>query len=989
MTQKSLKKFFYFVIFIFLSAINILSVSPAFARETDSKTVCVGYYRGDPEFQWGFSDDERKSGYAYEYYQEIATLTGWNYKYVYGTREEVLGKLVSGEVDIVAGVTQTDELKGQVLFSEYDMGLEGEKRYFAVNSRRPELLEQLNRAQKELSSFFPDFLTTIQQNYYKEDSQKQSLTAEERNWLSEKGTLKVGYIQGNLPLSDQLEDGSPTGVFKDLLSSLSAYLDIPLEPVCYENVIHMEEGLRRGEVDAAFPLYSDFWITEQKGFFQTDSFISDRVMIIYRGDYRDNLMDKIAISETGVGQRYYVSIYYPNAEMVYYNTKRDSFEAIQNNEVNCMIGCASILQNFFARHSEYQNFNIAYLDTSEYFSMAVNRGENLLVGILNKAIRQMDKTSITSAMIQYSSVERTYTFTDFIRHYAVLIIGVLSIFFAILLGMFISFRHKTQAFNMEQARTRAALEDALGVAKSASEAKTIFLSNMSHDIRTPMNGIIGMTAIAEAHMDDPSRVRDCLSKITSSGKHLLALINEVLDMSKIESGEVCLNEEVFDLSVLMDDLITLNKQQADARNHYLVVHILGIVHERVVGDNLRIQQVFTNLVGNAIKYTPNGGRIEITLSEKPSGNPKLGCFEFVVKDNGIGMSEEYLPHIFEAFTRAESASVSRTQGTGLGMAIARNIIRMMDGDIVVKSILGQGSEFTVTLFLKLEEAENAEDTENTSCEEFSDLKILVVDEDQIAGEATCALLTRMGITGEWTAAGEEVLERIETNYKNNTGYYGVMIDWEMQGMGGAAMVSEIQKKFGDEGPVVIVSTYDQASIEAEALKAGARAFVEKPMFKSRLVHLFNKLLDHVTEEEATGLKELTQQVDFSGKRALMAEDNEINAEIAIEILGMTSLSVDWARDGREAVHMMERSEPGYYDCIFMDVQMPVMSGLEAARAIRELSHPDAESIPIFAMTANAFAEDVQAVLKAGMNEHISKPLNFEVLLKILNKYLNR
>ena len=275
-----------------------------------------------------------------------------------------------------------------------------------------------------------------------------------------------------------------------------------------------------------------------------------------------------------------------------------------------MIGCSSIFQRYFMEHAGYEDLNIAYLDTSENFGIAVSRGESILVEILNKAIRQMDNTVLTSAMVQYSNVEVSYTFIEFIRHYSIGVIAVLCVFFSILLRMYISFRRKTKFFNEEQAKTRAALEDALRAANVASDAKTSFLSSMSHDIRTPLNGIIGMTAIAGAHMDDPSRVQDCLMKITSSGKHLLALINEVLDMAKIESGEI------------------------------------------------------TNLVSNAIKYTPAGGEIEITLSEKPSGSPKLGRFEFMVQDNGIGMSEDYLPHVFEAFTRADNASVAHIQGTG-------------------------------------------------------------------------------------------------------------------------------------------------------------------------------------------------------------------------------------------------------------------------------------------------------------------------------------
>ena len=349
-----------------------------------------------------------------------------------------MSQLLTGEVDIVAGVYQTDKRSGQALFSKHDMGLKGEERYFAVNINRADLLDELNDAQDTLLASTPDFMTLLWQKYYGSNSGIQVLTNREKTWLNEKGSLNIGYVKGILPLSDQTEDGTPTGVIKELVSLLSAYIKIPLNLICYDNVALMEAGLRDGEIDAAFPIYSDFWITENKGFFQTDAFLSDRVMIVYEGDYRGDLMDKIALTETGVGQRYYVSIYYPNSETTYYATKADSIAAIKRGEVNCMIGCSSIFQRYFMEHAGYEDLNIAYLDTSENFGIAVSRGESILVEILNKAIRQMDNTVLTSAMVQYSNVEVSYTFIEFIRHYSIGVIAVLCVFFSILLRMYIS-----------------------------------------------------------------------------------------------------------------------------------------------------------------------------------------------------------------------------------------------------------------------------------------------------------------------------------------------------------------------------------------------------------------------------------------------------------------------------------------------------------------------------------------------------------------------
>lgn len=969
------------LLFLFLSAGNDMTAFSVFAAEETVQTVRVGYFKGDSRFQDGFSDEERKTGYAYEYYQAIAMLAGWNYEYVYGSREEVVEKLTSGEVDIIAGVHQTGKRSEQMLFSKNDIGLEGDPRYFAVNINREDLLEELDRAQSFLLSAHPDFETLLIKKYYDGNAQQQILTEQEKTWLAQKGVLHIGYVRNCLPLSDQAEDGTPTGVVKELLAQMGSYLKVALEPICYDNVLLMEEGLRCGEIDAAFPVYNDSWASERKGLSQTDTLVSDRVMLVYSGSYRNSLTDNIALSEENLEQGYYVSDNYPQAKIAYYNTRVDALNALLKGEANCIIGCSSILQRLILAKAEYQKFSVAYLEGTEEFSVAVRRGNNSLLKILNKSVHQTDEAIITDALIRYSSVDAPYSFTDFIRHYAVAVIAVLGALFTVLLLVFISYHRKANRFNIEQAKTRAALEVALDAADAASQAKTNFLSSMSHDIRTPMNGIIGMTAIAITHIDDSDRVKDCLAKITSSSKHLLALINEILDMSKIESGEISLCEETVNLSALMDDLITLNKPQADAREQDMAVRIINISHENVVGDGTRIQQVFTNLVSNAIKYTPSGGKIEVSLSEKPSGGSHQGCYEFVVKDNGEGMSEEFLPHIFEAFTRADNSSKNKTQGTGLGMAIVHKIVQMMGGTITVESALGKGSQFMVTLPLKVR------DVEEMAHADYAELSILVVDDDQIICESTCLSLSELGMESEWVLSGREAVDRIEVRHEEHNDYYAVLLDWKMPDMDGLETAREIRKRVGNDVPIIIISSYDWSDIEEEAMRAGVNGFIGKPLFRSRLVQLFDRLLGEESEEGNSGIKELTEGIDFTGKRALLAEDNELNAEIAMEILGMTGFAVEWAQNGRIAVDMLEHSESGYYDCIFMDVRMPVLDGISATKEIRALSHADAGTIPIFAMTANAYQDDVKAVLDAGMNEHIAKPLDIDVLMKMLKEYL--
>lgn len=533
----------------------------------------------------------------------------------------------------------------------------------------------------------------------------------------------------------------------------------------------------------------------------------------------------------------------------------------------------------------------------------------------------------------------------------------------------------------KEEQTKQALVDAYEAAKRADSAKSDFLSRMSHDIRTPMNVIIGMTAIAGAHLDDKERVTDCLSKITVSSRHLLSLINEVLDMSKIESGKVELNETEFNISDLIDNVISMMRSSTKAKNQHLRVHINNVVHEKVIGDDLRIRQAFVNLLSNSIKYTPPQGCIDLYIAEKNSNNPKLGFYEFIFKDNGIGMDEEFVNHIFEPFARANDSRVSREQGTGLGMAITNNLLHMMNGDINVKSKLGEGTEITVTMTLKLQE------TENVSYDKFVDLPILVADDEQFACESTCQMLNEMGMCSEWVLSGAEAIEKVIKRHETGNDYFAVILDWKMPEMDGIEATRRIRQLAGTDVTIIIISAYDWSDIELEARAAGADAFISKPLFKSRLAHLFHEIISGEKESKKEGEISSIEKEDFSGNRILLAEDNDLNAEITTEILNMMGAEVDRAENGKVLVDKFSDSKPDYYKLIFMDIQMPIMNGNEAASAIRSLPRKDAHSIPIIAMTANAFSDDVQAALNAGMNEHISKPLSFSQLVGVMHKWL--
>ena len=525
-----------------------------------------------------------------------------------------------------------------------------------------------------------------------------------------------------------------------------------------------------------------------------------------------------------------------------------------------------------------------------------------------------------------------------------------------------------------------ALKDAYRAAENANCAKTEFLSNMSHDIRTPMNAIVGLTAIAGANIESQDRVLECLGKITKASRHLLGLINEVLDMARIESGRMSLAEEDFSLPELVDNLLTLTKPAIDEHNHQLEVHVEHIEHEAVCGDSLRIQQIFVNLMSNAVKYTPDGGNVTLTIKEKPNGFSELGCYEFSIEDNGIGMTPEFQKIMFEPFSRADDHRTTKVQGTGLGMAIARNIVNLMNGDIQVESAPNKGTKITVTVYLKLQENEKEQE------KELLDLAVLVVDDDKTCCESTVATLQEIGIAGEWVLTGKEAVERCAARHKTGRDYFAVILDWKMPEMDGIATARKIREQVGEDVTIIILTSFDFSEIEEEARAAGVNAFMAKPLFRSRLTATLRQFTSGKKEKNARNYLEDFAKDNYAGKRILLVEDNELNREIATEIIGMTGVTIDSAENGKIAVEKVMEAPEKWYDLIFMDIQMPIMNGYEATAAIRSLAGSRGK-VPIIAMTANAFAEDVQLAKNTGMNEHIAKPLDLNKLNDVLKQWL--
>ncbi len=552
-----------------------------------------------------------------------------------------------------------------------------------------------------------------------------------------------------------------------------------------------------------------------------------------------------------------------------------------------------------------------------------------------------------------------------------IILGACSVVLAGVLLVFIGYlRLSTQQM--------AELDEARQEAIHANQAKSEFLSNMSHDIRTPMNGIVGMTAIAMSNLQDSVKVQDCLKKITLSSRHLLGLINDVLDMSKIESGKLNINMDFLSLSDTMNSIVNIVQPQIKGKNQHFDIFIQKIEAEEVYCDSVRLNQILLNLLSNAIKFTPEEGRINVYLTQEPSpvGEHYVRC-HFRVKDTGIGMSREFLDKIFDTFTRDEkNEHVQKTEGTGLGMAITKCIVEAMKGTITVESTLGQGSEFHVVL--DLEKAETR--IEDMMLPQWN---LLVVDNNEDLCISAVNALQEIGVNAEWSTNGKRAICMVEERHNRQDDYHVILLDWKMPEMDGLQMTREIRRRVGNEIPIVIVSAYDWSDIEEEALAAGAQGFISKPLFKSNLYLGLNRIIDGSVERDVQRKPEIQ---DFAGKRILLAEDNDLNWEIAEDILSEAGFELERAENGKICVEMFEHSEIGKYDVILMDIRMPVMTGYEAAKEIRALNRPDA-NLPIIAMTADAFSEDAQHSLACGMNAHIPKPIDIDKLLMQLQKFL--
>lgn len=617
----------------------------------------------------------------------------------------------------------------------------------------------------------------------------------------------------------------------------------------------------------------------------------------------------------------------------------------------------SDLKDCLQRHEDYSNVITLESGRSHIYVTPLAKSEWNLVtvmpyGELDATVRGLDRSRVG------------------------LFIGTITLIVAIAMFIFIGY------FRLMDRHIKE-LKEARAEAEYANKAKSEFLSNMSHDIRTPMNAIVGMTAIATANIDNRQTVENCLGKITLSSKHLLGLINDILDMSKIESGKMTMSMSEISLREVMESIVSIVQPQIKSKKQQFDVFINNIESENVYCDSVRLNQVIINLVSNAVKFTPEGGRITVSLFEEPSEKGEnYTCVHLEVEDNGIGMTEEFQKNVFEAFAREDSKRVHKTEGTGLGMAITKYIVDAMDGTIRVESAPGKGTHFFVTLDL-----EKAEIREEEMI--LPNWNMLVVDDDELICKTTADSLKKIGLTVEWTLDGESAIKIVEKRQSEGTPFHVILIDWKLPGIDGIETAKQIRSEFGNDIPILLISAYDWSDIEEDARKAGVSGFISKPLFRSTLFYGLKQFANGDTAN-AGDIVEVSRPDDtirFDNVKILLAEDNELNWEIANELLTPLGLDIDHAENGRECVGMFKNSKEGYYKAILMDIRMPEMDGYEAAAIIRELDRTD-KNVPIIAMTADAFSDDVKKCLDAGMNAHTPKPIDVDTVAGLLKKYIS-
>ena len=1065
---------------VMLSLLLLLSaVLPvkAAAETASAKVVRVGSF--EDTFNYVNEKGARK-GYGYELLETLSGYTGWQFEYVTCDWSDCFEKLKNGEIDIIGGISYTEDRTQEMLFSDEPMGVEkyylyadlsradisasdfktlngkkigvlmgtepevmlaeweekyglktehvnisnnedvkqklanheidcfvsleesfwaergistitrvGESGiYYAINKNRPDIKEELDDAMRALDEAVPFYTADLYKRYFSMDYTP-ILTGEEKAWLRKHGAIRMGFLASDSGVSTfDPATGEFTGVITDYIQFAADCLgnqELEFQLVGYDSKEAELDALKSGEIDMIFHCDQNPNLAEEYHFACTNTtWTSNLMAVTNKQHFNENNVNRIAVPQNKLSLKKYLAFYYPQWEIVDCDTQEDAARLVKDGQADCFVTGISSENKYSKKYSFYS----VPLVNPVRSCFAVNSGNRSLLSILNKTIKAMPVNMLAGALAMYKSSARKVTLSDFIKDnfFKVMLISSIAVAVVLLtILMLLQKARKAEAAARKAAsdtqELNAKLQVAVEKAESANCAKSTFLSNMSHDIRTPMNAIIGFTTLALSNIDDTDRVKDYLGKTLASSNHLLSLINDVLDMSRIESGKNHLEEVEVNLSDVLHDLKTIVSGQIYAKQLELYMDAMDVTDEDVYCDKTRLNQILLNLLSNAIKFTPAGGTVSVRVRQLVGKVRGCGQYEFRIKDNGIGMSQEFAQKIFEPFERERTSTVSRIQGTGLGMAITKNIVDMMGGTIEVQTAQGKGTEFTVCVPMRAQ-------TEQRPVEKITELeglKALVVDDDFNTCDSVTKMLVKVGMRAEWTLSGKEAVLRARQSIEMSDAYHAYIIDWRLPDMNGIEVTRQI-RSLHDDTPIIILTAYDWSDIEVEAKAAGVTAFCAKPMFMFDLRETLMSALGQKPADAVQGLLP-EKNADFKGKHILLVEDNELNREIAQEILREYGFLVDSAENGAVAVEKVSTAAPGSYDLVLMDVQMPIMDGYTATRKIRALDDPARAKLPILAMTANAFDEDRRNALESGMNGFLSKPIVIDDLVQELHKIL--
>ena len=966
--------------------------STIFTVKSGNQSIVEGDYSTYDGITVGMLKDNSKN----DNFRQFADEHGFSFRPVYFAEQEDLSNaLQNGTVD--GAVT------GSLRLLENEWVLESFSAspfYICTRKDKTGLMAQINAAINEMDLHDPNWRDSLHETYYATDQGGTIImNAGERAFLEEHRAsgvpLRLLINPERIPYC-YFRDQEARGIIPAIFAVLAGRLDLNYEfiPVKDRNEYYALRAA--GDADVVLDFIGDYYMAEEEGYKITVPYFHTNYARLTLDGFTGTVK-RLAATEQADAMEIPIASRYPDAQVIRFPSTDDCVQAVLDGEVDSTILYSYTAESYVQNDARNRLASIVFGNASLSYAVGndVPNGRYLL-SLLDKGAESLTDAEIDAIIdreIDAGRDSRIHLLTFLYQNPLYFVLGI--VLFLLLLFAFamLAVRTKNQR-ELEKKVDQATRElqdkaqdltQALQAADAANQAKTTFLNSMSHDIRTPMNAIIGYTALANTHLDNRERAQDYLEKIAQASSHLLSLINDVLDMSRIESGKVTITERPENLAEILQGLRNIIQSDIHAKRMELFIDTVDVTDEEIYCDKLRLNQILLNLTSNAIKFTPAGGTVAVRVTQKPSPSRERGLYEFRVSDTGIGMSTEFAKTVFEPFTREQTSTVSGIQGTGLGMAITKNIVDMMGGSIRVESTPGKGTTFTVELELRFCAAHQ----EMKPIAKLQNLRGLVVDDDMVCCQSVSKMLRQIGMRAEWALSGREAIARAMEAGDLADPFEVYIVDWSMPELSGIETVREIRRIAGEDSPIILMSAYDWTDIEEKAREAGVTGFISKPLFASDLHQTLEYTLNHQEKEAPKKENPLPKEILFQGKRILLAEDNELNREIATELLQEAGFLVECAENGQQACDMVRQAGPGYYDLILMDIQMPIMDGYEATRIIRAMEDPALASLPIVAMTANAFEEDRERALEAGMNDHLAKPIDLEKMLALLRDLFSR